>query len=127
MIDYNIVEKLRLHSLTVEPVRGARIAAGIVHKKRLVVTESNLLKTHTFQYMYSSNEHAIWWHAETRAIWKGLQEDYPLKDCLLYVIRTTNDEQLALAKPCKGCRKAIESFDLKKTFYSNKNGIDELI
>ena len=110
---------------SVEPVRGARIAAAVVRKGKVVSYGYNHKKTHPFQTRFCKNPHAIFFHAEVHAIKNALKsvdvED--LYKCELYIVRAKRDKAnrkwiTGMSKPCSGCQKCIDLFDLKSVYYS---------
>jgi len=116
---------------SVEPVRGARVAAILVHKKYVVGYGYGHMKSHPFQSKYKKNPEAVFFHAETHAIKNALRsidvED--LRNCTLYVARARKGDgkskykrwRTGLAKPCPGCAKCIEDFDVNRVVYT-ENG-----
>ena len=112
---------------SVEPVRGARIAAAVVRRGKVISYGYNHKKTHPFQTRFCKNPHAIFFHAEVHAIKNALKsvdvED--LSKCELYIVRakrnSTNRKWITgMSKPCSGCQKCIDLFDLKNVYYSEE-------
>jgi deoxycytidylate deaminase len=110
---------------SVEPVRGARIAAAVVRRGKVISYGYNHKKTHPFQTRFCKNPHAIFFHAEVHAIKNALKsvdvED--LYKCELYIVRAKRDKAnrkwiTGMSKPCSGCQKCIDLFDLKSVYYS---------
>jgi deoxycytidylate deaminase len=110
---------------SVEPVRGARIAAAVVRRGKVISYGYNHKKTHPFQTRFCKNPHAVFFHAEVHAIKNALKsvdvED--LSKCELYIVRakrnSTNRKWITgMSKPCIGCQKCIDLFDLKNVYYS---------
>ena len=110
---------------SVEPVRGARIAAAVVRRGKVISYGYNHKKTHPFQTRFCKNPHAIFFHAEVHAIKNALKsvdvED--LSKCELYIVRAKRDKAnrkwiTGMSKPCSGCQKCIDLFDLKSVYYS---------
>ena len=110
---------------SVEPVRGARIAAAVVRKGKVVSYGYNHKKTHPFQAQFRKNKDAVFFHAEVHAIKNALKsidvED--LSKCELYIVRAKRDKAnrkwiTGMSKPCSGCQKCIDLFDLKSVYYS---------
>lgn len=105
------------------PVGNARIAASVVRKGEVISIGTNSYKSDPLQAKFSKNEHAIYLHAEISAIKKALKKVgvSDLKDCSLYVVRRKHKDGImcdAMAKPCLGCQKAIESFGICNVFYT---------
>ena len=109
----------------VEPVRGARIAAAVVRRGKVISYGYNHKKSHPFQTRFCKNRHAVFFHAEVHAIKNALKsvdvED--LSKCELYIVRakrnSTNRKWITgMSKPCSGCQKCIDLFDLKSVYYS---------
>jgi deoxycytidylate deaminase len=115
---------------SVEPVRGARIAAAVVLRGKVVAYGYNHMKTHPFQTKYAKNEHAIFFHAETHAIKNALRsiEVDELSKCELYIMRARYNAnhkwEFGMSLPCEGCKKCIEEFGIKQVYYTvNGSGI----
>ena len=97
---------------SVEPVRGARIAASVVRKGKVVSYGYNHKKSHPFQAKFRKNAHAVFFHAEIHAIKNALQiiDVDDLSNCELYIVRAKRDKNnkrwiTGLSKPCNGCQK----------------------
>lgn len=102
-----------------------KMAAGVVYKKHLIATGINQYKSHPLMSEFGKNEEAIFLHAEIDAIKNALRLITPkqLSKCDLYIVRVKRDKSLkhyvhGLAKPCDGCRRAIEAFELRNVFYT---------
>ena len=102
-----------------------RIAAAVVYRGKVVSVGVNQMKSHPFQARWSKNEHAIFFHAETNAIFharKKLSDD-ELAKSTLFVIRTKRllkvDEIVyGMAKPCCGCQSCIDHYGIRKVIYT---------
>lgn len=57
-------------------------------------------------------------HAEMVAMLRVKNKSF-LKDCILYVCRLDNYNNLLLSKPCKVCMKLINSFGITNIVYSD--------
>lgn len=119
--------ELLCRKAAVQPkVAAARVAAGIVHpKKGLVSLGFNSYKTHPLQLKFSGDDKKISLHAETDAIIRYLRMGYTvesLEDCSLYVARVKNcvlgSYKTGLAKPCAACQKAIIHYNLKDVIWT---------
>jgi deoxycytidylate deaminase len=113
---------------SVAPVRGARIAAAVVRKEKIVCFGYNHKKSHPFQAKFCKNTHAVFFHAEVHAIKNALSsvDVDDLSKCELYIVRAKRDKLnrkwiTGLSKPCTGCQKCIDLFDLKNVHYSQEN------
>ena len=115
---------------SVEPVRGARIAAAVVRRGKVISYGYNHKKSHPFQNRFCKNRHAVFFHAEVHAIKNALKsvdvED--LYKCELYIVRAKRDKAnrkwiTGMSKPCSGCQKCIDLFDLKSVYYSKEGEI----
>jgi tRNA(Arg) A34 adenosine deaminase TadA len=116
-------------------VSGAKLAAAIVYKNKIVSVGVNSMKSSPLQAKYATNKDlSIYLHAEISAIKNALRqidvEDF--KKVSLYVCRVkydilTNSIVYGLAKPCSGCMRAIFEFDIKKVYYTlETEGWDQL-
>ena len=112
---------------SVEPVRGARIVAAVVRKGNVISYGYCHKKTHPFQAKFRKNKDAVFFHAEVHAIKNALKsidvED--LSKCELYIVRAKRDKAnrkwiTGMSKPCSGCKKCIDLFDLKSVYYSKE-------
>ena len=115
---------------SVEPVRGARIAAAVVRKGKVVSFGYNHKKSHPFQAKFCKNNHAVFFHAEVHAIKNALNsvDADDLSKCDLYIVRAKRNKEnkkwlTGLSKPCSGCQKCIDLFDLNSVYYSKEGEI----
>ncbi len=115
---------------SVEPVRGARIAAAVVRKGKVVSFGYNHKKSHPFQAKFCKNNHAVFFHAEVHAIKNALNSVNvdDLSKCDLYIVRAKRNKEnkkwlTGLSKPCSGCQKCIDLFDLNSVYYSKEGEI----
>lgn len=123
----DIVSILKEVALSNEKVFRVRVASAIVYKKKIVSIGINSLKSSPFQLKFASSPYSIYFHAETMAI-KNALNYYPsdlLKKMEIVVCRVKYYPELkrqdyALAKPCSGCMKAIQTFGLKRVFFSTQ-------
>ena len=111
----------------VEPVRGARIAAAVVRKGKVISYGFNHKKSHPFQAKFCKNNHAVFFHAEVHAIKNALTSINidDISKCELYIVRAKRDKAnrkwiSGMSKPCSGCQKCIDLFDLKSVYYSKE-------
>lgn len=112
-----------------ENMPKAKIAAAITKGNQILGMGFNSLKSDPLQAKYSKNEHSIFLHAEIHAI-KNSIRNYgvdALKNSTIHVCRvkkpnSKSDKYInGLAKPCAGCRKAIEAFNLRYIRYTLDN------
>jgi tRNA(Arg) A34 adenosine deaminase TadA len=101
-------------------IRGSKHAAAIVCNGIVLSYGVNKLKTHPIMKLYGKNEHSVFLHAEIDAIVRCINNhgDAILKDCSLYITRTTKGGKVAGSKPCEGCQKAIEAFKIKEVIHT---------
>ena len=130
MMNAKIFDETFKLAQAVEPVRGARIAAAVVRRGKVISYGYNHKKSHPFQNRFCKNRHAVFFHAEVHAIKNALKsvdvED--LSKCELYIVRAKRDRDnkkwiTGLSKPCSGCQKCIDSFGLKDIYYSKEKEI----
>lgn len=122
---FKILETL-VHSK--EPdYKHARMVACVVYKNNIVSFGFNRKKTHPLQAQFGKNKDCIYLHAEIDAIIRSLRviSVEQLSQSSLYIMRikkgTSQHWQWGLAKPCKGCQKAIAEFDIKHVFYTENS------
>jgi tRNA(Arg) A34 adenosine deaminase TadA len=114
----NLAAKLAVDS---EPAAGARVVSIIALRGEVLSLGFNSAKTHPFQARFCKNPHALYWHAETRAIANALRRDHGdlLSRASMYVLRLTKAGRPALSMPCCGCAKAIQEHNIGRVLYSN--------
>lgn len=98
----------------------ARMCSLIIHRNNIKAVGFNQLKSHPLQAKYSPNPESIYLHAEIDAI-KNYTYQYGntgLDKCTLVVARVYKNGKPALARPCCGCWKAIEAFNLSDVIWS---------
>lgn len=124
----NHITTLKKITRDIDSVGNQRLAAAIVKGNRVISFGHNKRKTHPLQNRFSKNRHSIYLHAEIDSIKNALKElkVEELSQCILIVVRTKKDGSSGLAKPCKGCMRAIESFNIKQVIYSTEDGYETL-
>lgn len=106
-----------------------QLAAIIVNNKNEILSIGYALKkTHPFQKKFGKNPESIYLHAEIDAIYKALKRNSfdTLQQSSIYIARIKKYEfskrhyksMFGLAKPCTGCRGAIEKFGFKKVVFT---------
>jgi tRNA(Arg) A34 adenosine deaminase TadA len=113
------------HAQSSERVSGARISAIMVYKNKIYSFGKNQKKSHPFQNDYRKNQHAILLHAETDCIKNALRnlsvDD--LRKCTIYIARAKYLDNgksmgIGMARPCKGCMRAIVEYGIKRVVYT---------
>ena len=124
-LNNRVVDMLSRLAVDNPGVRGKyKIAAGIVYKKHLVATGVNSYKTHPMMWEFGKNQDALFLHAEVDAIKNALRliSVDQISKAELYIVRVKKDGKRGwvkgLAKPCEGCQRAIETFNLKTVHYT---------
>jgi tRNA(Arg) A34 adenosine deaminase TadA len=100
-----------------------KLAAGVVYKNRLVAVGVNSYKSHPLMTKYGKNPEAIYLHAEVDAIKNALRvlslQELEKSDILVVRVKKDgHDYKTCLAKPCEGCARAIEAFNLRNLYYT---------
>lgn len=115
-----VFDKLFDIAETVTDCPAHRHAAALVYKKQILGVGKNQLKTHPMMLRYQSDSHKIYLHAEIDAIVKtiNLYGSEILKRCDLYVMRLTGGGNIGMSKPCRGCQKAIDAFEIKGVYWT---------
>jgi len=129
MNDEHFIKLAASFAEEVEPVAAAKISALVVHRGEIISVGKNVAKSHPFQARYSKNLQAIFWHAETNAVFSALRagtSDRVLKNATLYIARVKKDHSYGLAKPCNGCRSCLTRFNIGRVVYTNESGFEEL-
>jgi tRNA(Arg) A34 adenosine deaminase TadA len=118
--ELSFISILKKITQDIECVGNQTLAACVVKRNKIISFGHNKNKTHPLQNKFTKHPEAIYLHAEIDAIKNALKrvstED--LLGSTLYVVRTKKDGSEGLAKPCKGCMQAIESFGISKVVYT---------
>lgn len=128
--DRAVMQNLKTLAFGIEPVKSARITACIVEKRNIISYGFCQRKSHTFQAKYGKHEKAIYFHAETHAIFNAIKliGCDRLSKCTLYVYRgkkSKRDSKFlidSISKPCEGCRRAIKEYKIARVVYINEQG-----
>lgn len=124
--DIKIMNVLRNMVLDVAPVRSARLIAAVAHRGNILSFGSNSMRSHPFQQRFGRNSDAMFWHAETNAIYNFLRRHNSddLSKTSLYVMRIKRPSEssknwvLGMSRPCKGCQKCIMDFGIPRVIYT---------
>lgn len=121
----NIAERI---SEDLVPFAGAKVASILVIRNEIIALGSNLRKSHPFAARWGKNEDSIYFHAEVNGIFNALKRmsEEELQDAktTMYVCRvkhppSTKGEYIwGLSRPCPGCMKAIEHFQINRVVYT---------
>lgn len=105
-----------------------KIASGVIFKNKLVAIGVNSYKSHPLMSKFGKNPQAIFLHAEVDAIKNALRVITlrDLEKSELLVVRIKLDGTLGNSKPCSGCMRAIEHFNLRTVYYSTETGMEKL-
>jgi len=122
----NILSKI---AADISPIRSARLAACVVHRNSIIAFGTNCMKSHPFQARYGKNDDSVYLHAETSAIKNALKyiSLEELSKCTLYISRVKYEDTkknkllFGTAKPCPGCFRCINTFNIKKVYYTLDN------
>lgn len=95
-------------------------ACSILYKNQIIGYGVNKRKTHPLQNKYQKRIDCNYLHAEIDALVQVINKHGTdiLQDCSMIVCRTFKNGELASSKPCSGCMKAIEAFNLRRVFYT---------
>mgnify|MGYP006273456737 CR=1 FL=1 len=113
-----------------DPVGGnARLAACIVYRNDIISFGINRMKSHPFQAKYGKNPNSVFLHAETCAIKNALKyiTEEELSKSTLYICRVKyhdagkRDMVFGLSRPCPGCFRCINTFNIRKVVYTLDN------
>ena len=128
----NIIEMLKIMAADNVNDIGARLAACVTYKGKVVSFGLNQLKSHPFQLMYGKNKDSLFLHAEVDAIYRATKRlsTHELTKSTLYVARVKRASSTAqgfvngLARPCIGCARCIATFGLKRVVYTTEQDFD---
>lgn len=101
-------------------IQSSRHACAITYKNRILCIGTSKKKTHPLQEKFKSRKERVYLHAEIDAIVKciNLHGTEILKDCEMHVLRVTGGGNIGFSKPCPGCQKAIDAFNIKKVYHT---------
>ena len=127
--DRNIstLNQLAAMARDLSPVASSRIFASLYYKNKPISYGYNHMKSHPFQAHWAKNDDAIYWHAETHAIWNALRicDEDDLKKMTLYVSRARRPEDGNLknwiwgnSRPCEGCMSCLTKYNIKRVVYT---------
>lgn len=126
--DKKYMEFMAREATDLEGCAGARVAAILVYRDKPIAIGYNHKKSHPFIANFTKNDQAIFFHAETHAIFKALRsvEQKVLQRSTLYICRVKyapdgrKKGQLlwGLAKPCRGCMSCIAYYNIPRIVYS---------
>ena len=117
----NIFNLLLANAETVtDDLKSHRHAALLTYKGKVLSVGKNQRKTHPMMLKYQTNEKKVYLHAEIDAIIKTINAHGTdiLRRCELYVLRVTGGGNIGHSKPCPGCQKAIDAFEIKKVYWT---------
>lgn len=114
----DLLYRLALQS---EQIQSSRHAACIVWKNRLLSVGQAKIKTHPLQAKFASNSKRIYLHAEIDVIVRCINNHGTdiLKESDLYILRLSKGGAVSMSKPCSGCQRAIEAFQLKSVNWTH--------
>lgn len=121
----NLLSKIAADVVT-PAVNNAKLAACIVYKNDIVSFGVNEMKSHPFQARYGKNKDSVYLHAETSAIKNALKyiSQSELESSTLYICRVKYSDftkakmMFGLSKPCPGCFRCINTYNIKKVIYT---------
>lgn len=111
---------------TKDKVARCRVVAAIIKRNKIYSVGFNSYKTSRLSKKFKKNDFSLYNHAEVSAIHKFLK-NYPKRDISRYtivVVRIKLIEErwvLGCSKPCRGCQKLIQYFQLKRVIFYRKN------
>lgn len=108
-----------------------KLAALMVHKGKVVAIGNNSYKTHPLQAKFQRKYGSVCLHAEIDCLKNAAREIGldRLSKCKIVVARVKKVDGVyasALAKPCKGCERALVQFDVGECWFSTDSGFERL-
>lgn len=109
-----------------------KLAAIMYYKNKAIAVGYNSYKTDPLQKKYQSKKGSVCLHAEIDCLKKSLRvvDVDTLKKCKIVVARVKKFEGelvSALARPCKGCYRALVAFDVAQCWFSTDDGFERAI
>lgn len=106
----------------VSPFAGARVAAILVYKNKIISIGVNSSKSHPITRLFGKNRRAIYPHAEVNCLHNADRRGFnQWHKAQLYVARAKKVKGIdvfGLSKPCPGCCKAIEHYGIGRVFWT---------
>lgn len=120
-----VFKLLKILAEDADKVASSRHAACIMYRGDIIAFGVNKIKSHPFAARFSKNSEAIYFHAETSAIYNALKkiDVDELKKCKLFVLRIKSDGSIGSSCPCPGCARAIATFNIPVVYHSNDGDI----
>lgn len=125
--DEKILKVIRGMAAISKPIARSRITSALRYKSSVIGFGRNQYKTSTFQNKWKRKEDAIFWHAETNAIYNGIRElgDKDIRELklTLYVCRVrfkpnNSNGFLGSSIPCVGCQECIRYYGINRVVFS---------
>jgi len=109
-------------------VGAARVVAAVVYRRSIVSIATNSLRGDPWQARYGDETHTT--HAEILAIKRATAHlrvrklpGYDLLVCRLCAQVNGDIIGWGLAKPCAGCQRAVDDFELNRVYYTITSGV----
>lgn len=94
-----------------------RMAAVIMNRRRVVSYGLNSRRSHPLAKRFGRNEECFLLHAEIAALVNARE---PVGGCDIYVARVLKSGMPAMAKPCRGCARALDAFGISGVFWTER-------
>lgn len=104
-------------------IRHSRHVAAVTYKGKILAVGCAKYKTHPLQKKMQEeigNTERIYLHAEIDALVKVINKHGTdvLSECDLHVVRVSKGGSVSSSKPCEGCQRAINAFNIRKVYHS---------
>ena len=126
----SVLTNLAMMARDIDPVASSRIFASVYYKNKPISYGYNHMKSHPFQAQWAKNDEAIYWHAETHAVYNALRvcDEDDLKKMTIYISRSRRPEDGSLknwiwgnSHPCEGCMSCLTKYGIKQVVYTLDN------
>lgn len=116
---------LAVHHARQNPIIKLPQMAAVIVRRNVIAIGYNSLKSHPLAARFGRHDEAIYLHAEVDAIKNALRFCRPneLAGCSMYVARVLKNGEPALAKPCKGCVRALATFGIEDVYWTEGSTI----
>lgn len=107
-----------------------KLAAVMCYKNKVIAVGVNSKKTHPMQARFQAKRGSVCLHAEIDCLKNALKVVAPddLAKCKMVVARVKKGEHgemvPALAKPCRGCDRALVQFEVGEVWFSTEDGFE---
>jgi len=99
-----------------------RLGSVLVYKNKIIKCKHNIGKTHPKLCKFTEFPFI---HSESACILSNGLDN--CENCIIYTVRILSNNEIALAKPCTTCYKLMQYTNIKKCYFTTKEGYNYII